>query len=75
MKNLILFLVVASCAPSAFAADEAEPRVLVFSYSTGWRHDSIPAGIDALAAIGEREGYVIERSEDPDVFSAGRLDA
>ncbi len=56
------------------AADAAAPRLLVFSYSTGWRHDSIPAGIEALKAIGQREGYVVDVSEDPDIFAPGRLD-
>jgi uncharacterized protein len=74
VKILFFILAIAIGAASSPAADEARARVLVFSHSTGWRHDSIPAGIGALKAMGERENYVVELSEDPDIFAAGRLD-
>lgn len=60
-----------ACTPTAVE----QPRILVFSHSTGWRHDSIPAGIAAIRAIGEREGYRVEASEDPDVFSPAGLES
>jgi len=48
-------------------------RVLIFSHSTGYRHASIEPGIAALQALGAREGYVVQATEDPDVFSPQRL--
>ncbi len=50
------------------------PHVLIFSYSTGYRHASIEPGRSALKAMGERDGYIVDESEDPDVFLPGRLD-
>ncbi|TRO96490.1 ThuA domain-containing protein [Glycocaulis profundi] len=65
----------AALAASAFSAAPAMagevPQVLVFSKTTGWRHDSIEPAVAALQAMGEREGWEIEASEDPAVLSAG----
>jgi hypothetical protein len=48
--------------PSA-AADKA--RVLVYSGSTGYRHESIPAAVEAMKAIATRSGYAVDATEDP----------
>src|ERR1043165_185547 len=53
------------------AKDKA--RVLVYSGSTGYRHASIPAAVTAIKALGEKAGYLIDTSEDPEVFSPGNL--
>jgi type 1 glutamine amidotransferase len=57
----------------ATAADQA--RVLVYSGSTGFRHDSIPAGVEAVKAIAGKLGYGVDATEDPEVFSAQKLAA
>jgi cytochrome c len=48
------------------AADIASPRfaVLVLSKTTGFRHDSIPQGIAAIAALGAEHGFAVESTED-----------
>jgi len=55
----------------------AEPdsafSVLVFSKTAGFRHDSIPAGIDAVRAIGERNRFHIDAGEDASAFTDGNL--
>ena len=51
----------------------AKARILVYSGSTGFRHDSIPAAVEALKTIGAKAGYVVDASEDPEVFSAQNL--
>jgi type 1 glutamine amidotransferase len=61
------------CSLPTFAAKKA--HVLVYSGSTGFRHDSIPAAVEALKAIGARAGYVVDATEDPEVFSAEKLKA
>ncbi|MFE8920749.1 ThuA domain-containing protein [Streptomyces rochei] len=38
------------------------PRLLAYSRTTGYRHDSIPAGIAALRALGD---FTVDASEDP----------
>ncbi len=52
---------------------KALPRVLVFSHSTGYRHASIEPGIAAIEAMGARDGFAVDASEDPDVFAPDRL--
>jgi regulation of enolase protein 1 (concanavalin A-like superfamily)/type 1 glutamine amidotransferase len=39
-------------------------RVLVFSKTTGFRHDSIPAGIAAIKKLGEDNDFQVDASED-----------
>src|SRR6187551_3749055 len=54
-----------------FAADHG--RVLVYSGSTGYRHESIPAAVEALKTIGAKAGYTVDASEDPNVFTVENL--
>ena len=48
--------------------------MLVYSGSTGYRHESIPAAVEALKSIGTKAGYVVDTSEDPEVFTAEKLE-
>jgi uncharacterized protein len=48
-------------------------RILVYSGSTGFRHDSIPAAVEAMKTLGAKAGYTVDASEDPEVFSAENL--
>lgn len=45
------------------------PTILVFSRTAGFRHDSIPAGITAIQALGQSRGFTVEATEDPGTFS------
>jgi hypothetical protein len=45
-------------------------ELLVFTRTGGYRHDSIPAGVDALRAL---DGFTVTATEDPDVFSGAAL--
>ncbi|XVQ87789.1 ThuA domain-containing protein [Microbispora siamensis] len=47
----------------------AEGEVLVFSRTAGFRHDSIPAGIQAIKDL----GFKVTATEDPAVFTAQNL--
>jgi type 1 glutamine amidotransferase len=49
------------------------PRLLVYSRTTGYRHDSIPAGVDALRLLGAQAGYAVDATEDPAVFTPDGL--
>ncbi len=64
-------LAITSLAMPALAKEKA--RVLVYSGSTGYRHESIPAAVVAIKALGEKAGYVVDSSEDPEVFTAENL--
>src|SRR6266542_3544590 len=43
--------------------------VLLFTRTEGFRHDSIPDGIDAVARMGAESGFGVDATEDPAVFS------
>lgn len=79
MRSLLyatLGLAVAAAAPMPpVHAQAAEWRVLVFSRTTGFRHDSIPAGIAAVQALGAEAGFAVDASEDPAVFTPANLAA
>jgi type 1 glutamine amidotransferase len=53
------------------AAESANSRfaVLVFSKTTGFRHDSIPQGIAAIDALGAEHGFAVDSTEDAARFS------
>ncbi|WP_097911257.1 ThuA domain-containing protein [Streptomyces sp. b84] len=47
--------------------------VLVYTRTTAYRHESIPAARTALRELGEEEGFTVETSEDPAVFTDASL--
>lgn len=72
--SILRFLLVALFAvASASAARVDRGAILVFSHTTGYRHESIPAGIAAVRSIAERRGLAVEVSESPAVFEPRRL--
>lgn len=58
---------------AAFAQDIQGARVLVFSKTSGWRHDSIPAGIAALEKLGTEHGFTVVSTEDSSLFNDAEL--
>lgn len=48
-------------------------KVLVFSKTTSYRHESIPAGIEAIRSLGAESGFTVDATEDADVFTAKNL--
>ena len=57
------------------AAQSADPRfaVLVFSKTTGFRHDSIPQGIAAIEGLGAEHSFAVDKTEDAARFSDADL--
>ncbi len=55
------------------AAQQPQPRVLVFSRTTGFRHSSIETGIAAVQKLGRENGFAVEATEDAAVFSERSL--
>ena len=71
-------LLLAGAALIACSSDpEAKPnpraKVLVFSKTAGFRHDSIPAGIAAIRALGRTNGFSVSATEDAATFTRKRL--
>ncbi|MFD5073383.1 ThuA domain-containing protein [Streptomyces sp. NPDC058371] len=50
-----------------------ETRVLVFSRTAGFRHDSIPEGIAAVRELGSANGFAVDATEDAGAFTAKNL--
>jgi type 1 glutamine amidotransferase len=55
------------------AQQAAEPRLLIFSRTLGFRHDSISAGVAALTDLAASHGLAVDQTEDAAAFSADRL--
>jgi len=48
-------------------------KVLVFSKTAGFRHDSIPQGIAAIQALGTANGFTVDATEDAAQFTDANL--
>ena len=48
-------------------------RVLVFSRTLGFRHDSIGAGVTAIQKLGVENGFSVDPTEDPTRFNDATL--
>ena len=68
---IVVALLAATCA--AGSAQPANPRLLVFTKTEGFRHESIPAAIGAVRALAAKNGFVVTATEDDTVFSAAGL--
>ncbi len=59
--------------PSTWPASHEPFKVLVFSKTAGFRHDSIPDGITAIQQLGRNFGFDVVATEDSSVFNPGDL--
>lgn len=50
-----------------------EFKILVFSKTAGFRHDSIPNGLTAIRTLGTNNHFTVDASEDAAVFSDSNL--
>lgn len=60
-------------AQALFNSDIKDAKVLVFSKTKGWRHDSIPAGIAALQKMAAENSFTVVASEDASLFTDAQL--
>ena len=74
LRRFSIGLCIAVLASGGMAAHAAaKAKVLVYSGSTGYRHESIPAAVESLKSIAAKAGYEVVATEDPEVFSADGL--
>lgn len=73
--GLLLFLLIGLAMPprASFAGSSEPPRILVFSRTEGFRHDSIPAGISLIQSFGTANGFAVDATEDAALFTAANL--
>ena len=55
------------------SAAVAKPNVLVFSKTKGYRHNSIPEGIEAFQRLGIENDFNVTATEDSSMFVADTL--
>jgi glucose/arabinose dehydrogenase/type 1 glutamine amidotransferase len=55
------------------APDRTAKRVLVFSKTAGFRHDSIPAGVAALKELGKASNITVDATEEAGQFTTSNL--
>jgi hypothetical protein len=72
MRLLLAWLLLMLSA-TANAAPPSRGAILIYSGTTGYRHESISAGIQAVTTIAKQRGLSVVASEDPAVFSTERL--
>jgi type 1 glutamine amidotransferase len=62
-----------ACSSDPEAKPKPEARVLVFSKTAGFRHDSIPAGRAAIASLGRSNGFSVTATQNAGAFTARSL--
>jgi type 1 glutamine amidotransferase len=73
VRRCLLLLLLFLAGPASAAPQSAGGAILIYSGTTGYRHESIPAGIKAVTELAARRGLRAVASEDPAVFSSESL--
>jgi hypothetical protein len=73
MRRVILVLIALLFGLESAATALPRGTILIYSGTTGYRHESIPAGVQAITEIARKRGLKVQASEDPSVFSADSL--
>ena len=74
MRSLTLpLLLVLSLSTIAGSATAQEDRVLVFTRTAKFRHDSIPTAVSTLRLLAGRERMAVDQSENPADFTDANL--
>ncbi len=76
--GLLFLLLAASACGGGTAAERASAprerfRALVFTKTTGYRHDSIGAGVAAIRRLGREHGFAVDATADAGRFTARGL--
>src|SRR5690606_7095846 len=72
LRALLVFGVVILLGVSCSTKKETR-RVLVFSKTAGYRHESIAAGIAAIKKMGDEKGFLVDTTEDAHQFNEENL--
>lgn len=76
LKKIILVLLVFAIGGVAlwsFSLKQEKPRLLVFSKTAGFRHESIAAGIKALQKLGVKYNFSVDTTENAQAFNEENL--
>jgi type 1 glutamine amidotransferase len=72
VRLVLLVLLVGACGDGSVARSEPF-QVLVFTKTTGFRHDSIPSGVAAIERLGARHAFSVDTTADAGRFTARSL--
>jgi type 1 glutamine amidotransferase len=72
-RAAVLAVALGLLAPGAVSAPAATPKILVFTKTTGFRHASIPAAVQAVTTLGARNGFTVDATEDAGKFTDANL--
>jgi type 1 glutamine amidotransferase len=68
-----MLVVLGAHTPSPAGTPAPKTPVLVFTATTGFRHDSIPAAVDAIERLGTTNRFRVDTTEDPARFTRANL--
>jgi len=70
---LALFAVIFTAAGISCTSKKITPRILVFSKTAGYRHESIPEGIAMFQKLGQEKGFLVDTTENASKFNEENL--
>lgn len=74
MKKIVPFLLVFSLSvPVLSVAQSNTPKVLIFSKTLRYYHESIPSGIAAIMKLGQANGFDVDTTKNADFFTDNSL--
>jgi hypothetical protein len=72
-KLLVALVTVSLIVISCGGKRKGNPRILVFSKTTGFRHSSIPVGKEAIIKLGAENGFRVDTTENSGYFNEDSL--
>ncbi|GAB4016894.1 ThuA domain-containing protein [Spirosoma koreense] len=72
-KLINLFILFLLCLSSISKAQSTKPRVLIFSKTLRYYHESIPAGIAAITKLGQENGFDVDTTKNAAFFTENTL--
>lgn len=73
MRHFLMGIILAVTMTGCSKSRAGLPKVLVFTKTTGFRHGSIPVGIKAIQALGAKNGFDVDTTEDASRFTEANL--
>ncbi len=68
-KYILMLIILGMSFTGCQKGQDREKRVLVFSKTEGYRHASIAIGKQTIMDMGERDGFLVDTSENAKVFN------
>ncbi|MVM31404.1 hypothetical protein GO755_15270 [Spirosoma sp. HMF4905] len=72
-KAVAILLAVSLWIPTVCSAQTSKPRVLIFSKTLRYYHESIPNGIATIMKLGQANGFDVDTTKNADFFTENTL--